>query len=312
MLYVPSAFAAVITVVTIDALARRRAVAIAIVAALTLSHAVLLQRMHARWRGAARVFDGVTRSFISEARANDPGAGGLMFILSLPDNVRGAYVFRRGFYAALHFLAPDLEARAASIVPVESQSMWRPDDVTVARRNDATSMSLDVTPNMFLSAAPPVRPFYTFPEWTRSSYTLQFTAAIGKGAVFHVSGSRASFLVAVAGPGAPFGSIDIPEDGAPCRDALRFSGWALDDRLVSRVGREHHPARREIRASGGEVNGRARRCAKMNASPADLPGQHEEDIAVRRCGVSLRRARRCTVHDYRADRGHPDQREGRR
>jgi hypothetical protein len=241
MIYVPSAFAAVITVVTIDALARRRTIAVAAIAALTLAHAVLLQRMHARWRAAADVFDGVTQSFVREARANDPGPDGLMFVLSLPDNVRGAYVFRRGFYAALHFRAPDLETRAASIVPVESQSMWRPDDVAVVRREGPMRVSLDVAPNTFLSAAPPVRPFYTFPAWTRSSYTLQFTPAVGNGAVFHVSGTRASFLGEVTGPGAPFGTVDIPEDGAPCRDTLRFSGWALDDRLVARVVVKRQP-----------------------------------------------------------------------
>ncbi len=166
MVYIPTAFAAIITVLTIDALARRRAVMAALVGLLIAAHLVLLQRMHARWRAAGEVFDGVTQSFVAAARIHDPGRDGLMFLLSLPDNVRGAYVFRRGFYARLHFVAPDLAARSASILPVESQTLQAPGDTVVARRLTALEFSLDVRPNMFLSVQPPVRPFYTFPEWT--------------------------------------------------------------------------------------------------------------------------------------------------
>src|SRR5260370_934055 len=125
-------------------LARRRAVMAALVGLLIAAHLVLLQRMHARWRAAGEVFDGVTQSFVAAARIHDPGRDGLMFLLSLPDNVRGAYVFRRGFYARLHFLAPDLAARSASILAVESQTLRAPGDTVVARRQSRLEVCLDV------------------------------------------------------------------------------------------------------------------------------------------------------------------------
>ena len=132
----------------------------------------------------------------------------------MPDNVRGAYVFRRGFDAALHFIASDLAARGASIVAIESQTMTRPSDESRAARVAPMRFTLDVSPNMFLSVQPPVRPFYGFPAWTRSGYLLEFTPAIGRAAVFAVSAGRTGFLADVTGPGAPFGTIDIPADGA--------------------------------------------------------------------------------------------------
>jgi hypothetical protein len=235
MVYIPTAFAAIITVLTIDALSNRRAVTATLIGLLVAAHAVLLQRMHARWRAAGEVFEGVSQSFVAAARLHDPGPDGLMFLLSMPDSVRGAYVFRGGFYARLHFLAPDLAARRASIVPVESQTLQHAGDTAAARRLSPLEFSLDVSPNMFLSVQPPVRPFFTFPEWTRVNYVLRFTPAVGRAAVFQVSAAGTQFIAEVIGPGAPFGAIDIPADGAECDGALRFSGWALDDREVTGI-----------------------------------------------------------------------------
>jgi hypothetical protein len=245
MIYIPTAFAAIVTVLAIDALPLRAAVTGTLLALLIGGHALLLQRMHARWRAAGEVFDGVTRSFVAETRLHDPGPGGLVFLLSLPDNVRGAYVFRRGFVARLHFLAPDLEAKAASIVAIESQILSRPDDVVAVRQLGPASFALDVTPNMFLSVQPPLRPFYTFPQWSRTSYVVAFTPAVGRAVVLQVSGGRARFVADLAGPGAPFGSIDIPADGAACDRTVRFSGWALDDREVTDI------VARYVTAGGG-------------------------------------------------------------
>jgi hypothetical protein len=235
MVYIPTAFAAIVTVLTIDALSRRRAVTATLACLLIAAHLVLLQRMQARWRAAGEVFDGVTRSFVTAARVHDPGPGGLMFLLSMPDNVRGAYVFRRGFYARLHFLASDLAARGASILPVESQILRQPGDTAVARRLAPMEFSLDVSPNMFLSLQPPVLPFYTFPAWTRVGYVMRLTPSVARAAVFQVSGARATFIGDVTGPGAPFGAVDVPDEGAECDGTLRVAGWALDDHEVAGV-----------------------------------------------------------------------------
>jgi hypothetical protein len=117
-------------------------------------------------------------------------------------------------------------------------------DGSTVRRVTANEMSLDVAPNIFLNVAPPVRPFYTFPEWNRVHYLLQFTPAVGVATVLGVSAGQTSFLADVTGPGAPFGFIDMPGDEAVCDGQIRISGWALDDREVTRIvaRRDREPA----------------------------------------------------------------------
>jgi hypothetical protein len=151
MLYVPTAFGAIITVIVVDALVRRGWAKATLLGVLIAAHAVLLQRMHDRWRAAGDEFDTVTRTILEAAREHHTAADGLTFVLSMPDNLRGAYVFRRGFAAALYFYAPDLEPRAASIVGVESQSLQQAGDRAVARQVAPLEFTLDVSPNVFLS-----------------------------------------------------------------------------------------------------------------------------------------------------------------
>src|SRR4051812_6770616 len=64
---------------------------------------------------------------------------------------------------------------------------------------------------------------------------MRFTPAVGRGTLFYVSEARTRFMGDVSGPGAPFGTLEMPPDDAPCENRLRFSGWALDDHEVTRV-----------------------------------------------------------------------------
>jgi hypothetical protein len=197
MVYIPSAFAAIVTVLTIDALFSRRAVAATLAGLLIAAHAVWLQRMHGHWRDAGTTFDEVMSSFIAAVRAHDPGPQGLIVVLNLPDSLRGAYVMRRGVYGCLHFRAPDLEARSDSIVGVVTQTLMQPSDPSTARRRGPIDFSLDVKPNLFPNLVPPVREYYTFPEWSRTAFVMRFAPAAPHAAVFHVSASRTSFLADV-------------------------------------------------------------------------------------------------------------------
>ncbi|HEX6465174.1 MAG TPA: hypothetical protein VFZ98_11990, partial [Vicinamibacterales bacterium] len=235
MLYIPTAFGAVVTVAVIEALVRASALRAAILVLLIGGHAALLVRLQARWRDAGEVFHGIMTTLVAAVRADDPGTPGLILLLSLPDDMHGAYVFRRGFWAALHFYAPDLAARDQSIFSIDTQTIDLPTDTVYARRLTPGRFVLDVTPHQFLSTAPPVRPFYTFVEWTQSRYTVELAPTIGKALVLYVSAARTNVLGKVTGVGAPFGIVDIPADGAACDGSLRFSGWALDDRDIPSV-----------------------------------------------------------------------------
>ena len=233
--YIPTAFGALLLVLTIDALLPRPSVRNVVAGLLIAAHGVVLQRFTNNWREAGDVFAELIESFAIAARANDPGPGGHFFILNLPDNLRGAYIFRRGFYIALALHAPDLGSRQGFITGISSHTLFDRNDPVAAAQDAPGSFSLDVTPNIFLQTAPPVTPFYEFREWTPRGFRLQFTPVVRNGVVFAMTGGRIEFRGSIDGGGSPFGALELPQDDAVCDGSLRFSGWALDDTGVAEV-----------------------------------------------------------------------------
>ena len=244
--YIATAFGALLTVLTIDGLLPRPRLRNVAAGMLIVAHAVVLQRFTNNWREAGNLFAELVESFTVAARAHDPGLRGHFFILNLPDNFRGAYIFRRGFYIALALHAPELGARKAYITGISSHTMFDRKSPILAEQVGPSSFSLDVTPNVFLQTAPPATPFYDFPEWTPQGYRLQFTPAAGDAVVFRMTESHIQYLGRFGGVGAPFGVLELPQDDSACSGRLRFSGWALDNTAVTDV---------EIRIREGEKLG---------------------------------------------------------
>ena len=182
--YIPTAFGALLTILTIDALLPRARLRNAAAVLLIVAHGLVLQKFTNSWREAGQVFAALIGSFAAEARVHDPGPGGHFFILNLPDNLRGAYIFRRGFYIALSLHDPELGAREAFITGISSHTIFDKRDAIAATQVGPMSFLLDVTPNIFLQTAPPGTPFYDFPEWTPRGYRLQFTPVVRNAAVF--------------------------------------------------------------------------------------------------------------------------------
>ena len=235
VVYIPTAFGAMLTVLIVQALFASMLAQRLILSLLVVVHAAALQRFNRNWVDAGRAFDSIIRTFVETVRAHDPGPAGHVFLLNMPDNVRGAYVFRRGFYDALHFSAPDLQARHANIVGIDSHTLWRADEPVAVAQMGANEFILDVSPNRFVQTVPPVRPFFEFLEWTPHGYRLRFTPAVGRGVVLKISGMQSLFVADVQGLGSPIGNVDLPAAIEECSGSIRFSGWALDDEQVTEV-----------------------------------------------------------------------------
>lgn len=233
--YIPTAFGALLTILTIDALLRRPALRNLGAGLLIVAHGLVLQRFTNNWREAAGIFAQLIESFTVAARAHDPGPGGHFFILNLPDNLRGAYIFRRGFYIALTRHAPELGARQSFITGISSHTIVDQNDSISAAQVGPASFSLDVAPNMFLQTAPPATPFFDFPEWTPRGFRLQFTPVARDAAIFKMTQGRIEYMARISGRGTPFGVLELPENDAACSATLRVSGWALDDKAVADV-----------------------------------------------------------------------------
>jgi hypothetical protein len=237
VVYIPTAFGVLLTVFAIDTLCgTSHRLRNGLVAVLIAAHAVTLQRFTNNWRQAGAAFSGIVQSFVESVNAHAPGDGGHIFILNLPDNLRGAYIFRRGFYEALRFTAPVLAERESAIIGVSSHTIWRVQEPVVVTQRGPMEFAVDVAPNIFLQTSPPARPFlYDFMAWSPQGYHLRFSDAVGRASVFRMSEGRIHHVADLHGPGAPFGVIDLPAGDATCEGRLRFSGWALDDDAVTRV-----------------------------------------------------------------------------
>ena len=77
-----------------------------------------------------------------------------MLLLNFPDNLRGAYVYRNGFYEALRLRYPDVGRRAPYITGVSSHSTTTTRDVAIVSRTGTLSFLVDVAPNGFLTPPP--------------------------------------------------------------------------------------------------------------------------------------------------------------
>ena len=101
-----SAFATLWLVWFVAAVTERRRVVVAVVLIAAAGHLLALTRINRSWQEAAAIVQTALPSFAGVIRAHGR-SGQALFFLNLPDNVRGAYVFRRGFPEALRLAAPD-------------------------------------------------------------------------------------------------------------------------------------------------------------------------------------------------------------
>jgi len=103
--------------------------------------------------------------------------GNPVYILNVPDNVRGAYVFRRGFHEALRLAAPD---QLATMAQTYVLSVYVVSDVSqpvrVVQRGPRT-MSINLGGGWLLGAPPVPTPTLTISEWSPQRFVVDFTEA---------------------------------------------------------------------------------------------------------------------------------------
>ena len=112
-IYFPSVFASLLVVRSVDAGAHRPAIAATIVLVWCSLHVTALDRANRAWQEAPRLLRDVIDSLAMVIREHENDAP--IFVLNLPDNVRGAFVFRRGLHEALGLLHPDIRGGAGRV-----------------------------------------------------------------------------------------------------------------------------------------------------------------------------------------------------
>lgn len=234
--YVPTAFSCIVIAWAIDSVtgAARIATAVLSLAVVAVQYPAFA-RSHAERVAAARLFQTFMADTVALLRAQAPaGSQTRVFFLTLPDSLGGAVVARSAFHPALSVLAPEFTDREWRAVFVATHDLRTPQDVTTMTREGPGRFRIALSAGRFLEGRPAANPDFTVEEWGPTGYAISFLPSRWRRIVAYESQGRlhtAGGLEGAVLDGIPFGSVDIPADGATCEgSSLRFSGWALDDR----------------------------------------------------------------------------------
>ncbi len=161
--YIPTAFGALLLVLTIDALLAETQRPQRRCRSPHRRSRGGLQRFTSNWREAGDLFAQLIESFAVAARAHDPGQGGHFFILNLPGQPERRLHFppRVLYRARVPHAGPGRTRRGSSPASVRIRSSTM-DEPIARRRTVRCRFALDVAPNIFLQTAPPADSFYDF------------------------------------------------------------------------------------------------------------------------------------------------------
>lgn len=233
--YLPTAFSCILVITAIRTVLTRRMAVLACAVVIGVN-AVALVRANARWGVSGTMTRSIVDSYAGEVLKHKPPDTAATFILNLPDNVGGAYVFRNGFYPAVQLVRPEVAARTGRTLIVATQSVRGLGDETRVTNAGDGRFRVEIGNNRFLQPQIPSSVHYRIESQTPGSYQVKFGPSLKAGLVLYLTGGHLQVAGTIDGPGLPFGQIDAPVEDARCEgDSIRFVGWALDDEGISRV-----------------------------------------------------------------------------
>lgn len=182
-IYLPSAFALLLLVWFLGSTFRRSWLITAIVLVYSVGNAWALDRINRRWETAAMITRGITSSFGEIVREHGQ-SGRPVFVLNVPDNVRGAFVYRRGFHDSLRLTAP---AEAAKISRTEVLSVYSVIDAskpaTVSQR-DSNAFDVILGGGELIGTAA-TSPLYTISDSSARGFSATFSDVAGPALVVY-------------------------------------------------------------------------------------------------------------------------------
>jgi hypothetical protein len=196
LIYMASAFAMLWLVWFIALATQRTRVLVAIVAVLAVGNLVALRRINQSWEEAAGLIQTALPTFAEVIRTHGRPGRPVVF-LNVPDNVRGAYVFRRGFHEALRLAAPD---QLAALGDVGVLSVYAISDTTL--RTDVTaagprSLDIEVNGGLLVGSPNPPTPRVALRDWSLQSFGADFTPASDGSLILYFTPHRVDVFGAV-------------------------------------------------------------------------------------------------------------------
>ena len=186
-IYLPSAFAAMSTMMTVNSelWGHGRLVALGLSISLCGLNLLALASANQRFVEAGQLSAGIVSSFGPNVAA-PPGGQSKIFVLNLPDTYRGVYVFRNGFLDALRMFQP-VAAASRFILPIAGHSVsWREQDFSV-RRTSSGSFHVDLGAETFPN--PPLLPGtgYTVTAQGPHDFEITFTDDVDQALILYTT-----------------------------------------------------------------------------------------------------------------------------
>jgi hypothetical protein len=235
--YLPTAFSCILLVWVCASTLRPWALAVIACLVAIAVHTIRLDVVNARWHASGTLTKNIVDSYADLVREHDPRGTTPVFLLNIPDNVSGAYVYRNGFVSALEMFHPDLTPVSRSPTVIASHSIGSADEEMRLDRLGERRLRLDLGPmNRFILPSLPQGVQYRIESQSPHGYQLQMGESTSAHLMLYYARGRLASAGLFEAQGTPFGAVDAPPDGASCTGAsIQFHGWALDNREVARV-----------------------------------------------------------------------------
>jgi hypothetical protein len=206
--YLATVFSCLLVVGATAAALRHQALVVAACGALMVWHGVVLAHNTVRWYEAGQMARDIIDTFAEDVRRYDPGNRRTIVMMNLPDNLLGAYVYRRGFYPAIQLFAPDVADSTGRTIWIATNSFGRLRDPTTAVQISPKRFSLDVTPGEFVQPAVASSTWYRIVSQHPASYTVEFADTIIPALVLQTTGGHVEYVGTATSRGTAVGEVD--------------------------------------------------------------------------------------------------------
>ena len=236
LIYLPSAFAALLAVWLLHSFLRFPSVAVIATLLLCWWNIVELKNHNRIWRDAGTMSREMIMSLGSTIRDHwRPGQP--VFIMALPDNVRSAFLWRRGFPDALRVTAPDVAEASDRLYALSVITLWDFDArVDVAARGPRSFQVQLANSSVVANGFIPDGPTLSIQDAAPTGFVVDFAPLASGALVLSFRPRSVAVLGVLPSSSIPYGNVDRPTGAVTCdgQDQV-LEGWALDEVGIKRI-----------------------------------------------------------------------------
>lgn len=174
LVYMASAFASLLLVSFLGAAIRHKTTVAVIVLLCAVGNVASLVRINRHWQEASAITRSALTSF-GDIMRRYGRIGRAVYVLNVPDNVRGAYVFRRGFHEALRVMAPDQVSNMAQTYVLSVYSLSDVAAPVRITRLGSRAVKIDLGEGWLVGNPSPPSTTVALSEWATQSFVATFS-----------------------------------------------------------------------------------------------------------------------------------------